>query len=126
MGKAEGRLLGEITEAAAQSFGMHLFRNTVGRAKMMGGWVTLGLAPGSPDLIGYWPIRVSDRTLALFVGVEAKTGKDCLSAEQISFHERLIKNGALVFTAYTVQEFVLQAQEAAQDLRTKGLLLLLK
>lgn len=120
MAQAEGALLTQITQIGADRFGMQLFRNTVGGARLRGYWVTFGLAPGSPDMVGYWPLSLNGTTLALFVGVEAKTGRDILRPDQVEFHQKLKAGGAVIFTVWSAQEFLILASETEQELKSVG------
>jgi hypothetical protein len=94
---------------AASEFGARLFRNQVGTYRIaqpdckscqrFGRTISSGLGPGSPDLVGWRTvtIRPSDvgRTIAVFVGVEAKTDTGRVGEHQRAFLAELERQGAV-------------------------------
>lgn len=84
----------------ASQLGARLFRNNVGRLQdRRGTWVAYGLAPGSPDLVGWIPVTITPdmvgTRVAVFLGVEAKTPTGTLSDEQRAFLRALGASGAV-------------------------------
>lgn len=96
--------------AAAPVLGARLFRNNVGKLQdRRGTWVAYGLYPGSPDLVGWMPVVVTPdmvgRTVALFVGIEAKRpdgGR--VSEDQRRFLTALEQSGAVQGVVRSVAE----------------------
>lgn len=80
--------------------GLRLFRNQTGSYELKDGrWITSGLCVGSSDLIGYYPIIVTPdlvgKTIAVFVGIEAKGPTGRIRPEQAKFLEVIKRAGAL-------------------------------
>ena len=65
--------------------------------------ISYGLKPGSPDFVGWQKIKITPEmvgeSMAVFVGIEAKTKNDRLSKEQKLFLNALFNDGAFVFIA---------------------------
>lgn len=103
---------------ASGAMGARLFRNQTGHyilaqpscrnCQAHGRHLSSGLAVGSPDLVGWMPILVGPehlgRTLAVFVGVEAKTDTGRVSEAQRRFLTALERDGALVGVARSVAD----------------------
>jgi hypothetical protein len=111
--KREAVIQAEILLACGASPGVRIFRNTVGE-----GWqgvaiergadfvalrnprrVTFGLAPGSPDIIGWQSVLITPdmvgRTFARFVGIEVKTLAGTPADNQARFISVMRQAGAL-------------------------------
>ena len=78
------------------------FRAPAGTWLVFGGRVVrYGLCAGSPDLVGYLPMVITHdmvgRTLAVFVGAEAKDEHGTPSLEQIKFITVARADGAICF-----------------------------
>lgn len=79
--------------------------------RLLGGArVAFGLHTGSPDLVGWKAVRISQshvgKTLAVFVGIEVKSESGRLRPEQEHFLARLKKDGALSGVARSVEDAV--------------------
>lgn len=78
-----------------------MFRNHTGalRDPKSGRLVTFGLAPGSPDLVGWKIVQVTaemvGQRVAIFCGVEVKTPIGRLRDDQRNFLDRLTAGGGL-------------------------------
>lgn len=61
--------------------------------------VNFGLCKGSSDLIGFIPIKINhshlNKTLAVFTGIEVKTGSLKPTKEQINWHNMVKSNGGI-------------------------------
>jgi hypothetical protein len=94
---------------ASSKLGARLFRNQVGRYRLarpgcmecqrFGRMLSSGLAVGSPDLVGWHSVTIGPehlgKTLAVFVGVEAKSADGRLREEQRAFLAALARAGAM-------------------------------
>lgn len=80
---------------ACQLFGAFAFRVNTG---VFGARHIRSVPKGTPDVLACLRGR--------FVGIELKTGKEKLSAEQERWHEGARKAGALIVTARSVDEVV--------------------
>jgi VRR-NUC domain-containing protein len=103
---------------ASSKLGARLFRNQVGRYRLArpgcmecqryGRMLSSGLAVGSPDLVGWHSVTIGHehvgRTLAVFVGVEAKREDGKLSEEQRAFLAALARAGAIAGVARSVTD----------------------
>lgn len=88
---------------------VRIFRNNVGVAEYPDGTkVAYGLCPGSADLIGWRSIVISPcdvgRRLAVFVAVEAKSGRGRPTPEQLAFLEAVRKGGGIAGVAHSPEE----------------------
>ncbi|MDA8230750.1 MAG: VRR-NUC domain-containing protein [Magnetospirillum sp.] len=110
---SETAILRTIHLAAGGLPGVRLFRNQVGHGAagqiigrpgpgllvVRGNPVTMGLAPGSPDLIGWRTLTVTDdmvgQRIAVFVGLEVKTATGRASPEQRNFIDVLDRAGGI-------------------------------
>ena len=67
-----------------------------------------GLAVGSPDLVGFKTITITPemvgQQVAIFVGIEAKLGRDKESPEQKAFRTFLTGSGAITGIAGSVED----------------------
>lgn len=90
--------------------GVIAYRIHSGKAKVRGGWIHLA-DPGTPD------IGATVKGLAVFF--EAKAAKGLVSEEQLEWHARARRAGAMVFvirrpsTAVDVVRKILNGQEVA-------------
>lgn len=61
--------------------------------------VNFGLAKGSSDLIGFIPVKINhshlNKTLAVFCGIEVKTGKLKPTTDQINWNNMIQSNGGI-------------------------------
>ena len=85
----ETALLSKLLVRASE-LGLRLFRNNVGMLRdERGNRVRYGLCVGSSDLIGWKPLTVTQadvgRTIAVFVAVEAKVGRNVTTEAQGHF-----------------------------------------
>lgn len=110
---SEAEVKARIRIALGANPAIKLFNNPVGMAKVPktgGGWadIRIGLAPGSPDLIGWKSVSVTadmiGRTVAVFAAVEVKNEKGRLRDDQVTFIELLKKAGAIVGVARSPEE----------------------
>ncbi len=109
----EAAILRAVQLAAGGLPGIRLFRNQVGTGAagqvighpepgvllVRGRPVTMGLCPGSPDLVGWRSVIVSadmvGQTLAQFLALEVKTTTGRLSEQQRNFLDAVRKSGGL-------------------------------
>ena len=103
---------------ASSKLGARLFRNQIGRYRLarptcmecqrFGRIVSSGMAIGSPDLVGWLPVTITPEhvgtTLAVFVGVEAKTAEGKTSPQQRAFVAALERAGAVSGVVRSVEE----------------------
>jgi hypothetical protein len=89
-----------------------MFRNHCGALKdqRTGQLVTFGLAPGSPDLVGWKMVRVTPdmvgAQVAVFCGVEVKTPTGHLRDDQRRFLDRLTAAGGIAGVARSTDDAV--------------------
>jgi len=88
---------------------VRLMRNNVGALQdRTGKYVTYGLGVGTADLIGWrsFVIQPEDvgETIAVFVGIEVKSERGVLTAEQIAFIETVLSSGGVAGVVRTVDE----------------------
>ena len=61
--------------------------------------VHFGLCKGSSDLIGFIPVKINhshlNKTMAVFTGIEIKTGTLKPTTEQINWHNMIQQNGGI-------------------------------
>lgn len=61
--------------------------------------VKYGLCVGSSDLIGFIPVKINhshlNKTLAVFTGIEIKTGSLKPTSDQINWHNMVKNNGGI-------------------------------
>lgn len=91
-------------QIAASAAGSRLFRNNVGKLQDRNGtWIAYGLCPGSADLIGWTPVRVTPdmvgQLIAIFTAIEAKTAKGEVSEVQKNFLGVVTQSGGISFVA---------------------------
>lgn len=112
----------QLMLALTENNATRLFRNNVGQGwvgkseRMRDGSVLIenarplhaGLVKGSSDLIGWHSIEVTPallgRRLAVFVGLEAKTGSGRLEREQLAFIAAVLRAGGIAGEARTVEQ----------------------
>lgn len=86
---------------AVSRLGAKIFRNSVGFDRERK--VRYGLAKGSHDLIGWYPIVIKPEhvgmTLAVFVGIEVKGEKTPLKKHQLNFMQVLADDGGISILA---------------------------
>ena len=131
MSGKEGDLLKRI-QLGASKMGARLFRNNSGKTwigkssyiknttwlYVKAGSVVIedarrfhaGLGEGSSDLIGWNPVKINreliGKTLAVFTGIEGKTGKQSLSLHQKNFLEAIKINNGFAVKAKTWEEAI--------------------
>ena len=106
--RTEGTIQAEGLQALAAIRDVYVTRNTVGRLQdRHGAWWTFGLGVGSPDVIG---IYAHPRGVALAFGVEFKTDKGRVEADQELWHRVMDKRGLPTFLARTPEEAVTQVE----------------
>ncbi len=94
---------------AAPKHNARLFRNQVGTYKLVDGrYLTSGLGTGSPDLIGWKTVTVTPdmvgTKIAVFVGLELKTGKKKPTPPQLQWLRHIEESGGLGGLVYTEAE----------------------
>lgn len=86
--------------------GLPLWRNNVGFDRERR--VHYGLGLGSPDLVGILPVVIEPRhvgrTLGVFVGVEVKSARGRVSADQAAWHRVATDRGGLIIVARSPEE----------------------
>lgn len=126
----ETPLMHEIQLATSQA-GARIFRNQVGEGRFAmrgcaycqrgGEYVTFGLGPGSPDLVGWKTVTVTPemvgKKLAVFVGIEVKVPGAKTEAKRLrnqkQFLETIQAHGGIAFMATARDEAVLKLKEVA-------------
>lgn len=106
----------------SQEYKLALFSNPVGTgwvgkfigfdgstALILGGHrISFGLHEGSPDQCGWLPVKITPemvgKTVAVFVGFEAKDGRNKPELEQVQFIDRLIADGAIAGVCYSGED----------------------
>ena len=89
-----------------------MFRNHCGALKdsRTGRLVTFGLAPGSPDLVGWKTLQITPdmvgASVAVFCGIEIKTQDGAVRADQVRFLDRLSAAGGIAGVARSVEDAV--------------------
>jgi hypothetical protein len=89
-----------------------MFRNHCGALKdpRTGRLVTFGLAPGSPDLVGWKTIEITPDMIgsrvAVFCGIEIKTPDGHLRDDQRAFLGRLSASGGVAGVARSVRDAI--------------------
>lgn len=106
-------LLEKIMLLASKLFRAPLFPNNVGLYFTRAGTpIVCGLLEGSSDGIGYLPVVITPemvgKKVAIFLGVEVKTGRDKLKPKQILFMDTVNANGGIALCARTEEEFTEQ------------------
>jgi len=101
--QAESALQNQIRLAISKEFGprVTLFRNAVGKHQTdTGAWVAYGLAPGSPDLVGWATVD----GVARFVAIEVKVPGQKPRADQAHFLATVQAAGGIAGCACSVEE----------------------
>jgi hypothetical protein len=97
---------------SAQCSDAVMFRNHCGALKdqRTGRLVTFGLAPGSPDLVGWKRVKITPdmvgSEVAVFCGIEIKTPDGHLRDDQRAFLDRLGVSGGVAGVARSVGDAV--------------------
>lgn len=105
--KPERVIKTEILRAIGLRRDLFVWNNPTGAARSMDGSrvITFG-CPGSPDIIGLRLVTVDasmvGSVIGLAVGIEVKTEKGSLSAQQIAFRKRFMEVGGLYIEARDV------------------------
>ena len=103
---AETALQNYIRLAVGSRPDVRLFRNAVGFDNERK--VRYGLAPGSPDLVGWKTVTITKdmvgKRIAQFLGIEVKTADGRVELEQAAFIEALQKAGGLGGFARSVDQ----------------------
>lgn len=94
-------------QLAASELGARLFRNNVGVFRTFDGRVVkAGLCNGSSDLIGFTPVTINGKTLAVFTAVEVKTSTGRLSKQQSAFLAAVKQSGGIAIEARSVEDVI--------------------
>ena len=89
-----------------------MFRNHCGALKdnRTGRLVTFGLAPGSPDLVGWKELEITadmvGSKVAVFCGIEIKTPDGVVREDQVNFLDRLAAAGGIAGVARSIREAI--------------------
>ena len=107
--RTESQLIARV-ERRAEQLGLQLYRNQVGTYHLPDGrWIRSGLCVGSSDLIGWMSVVITPahlgRTLAVFVGVEAKGEKGRLAPAQQAFLQTVTQAGGVSGVVRSVDDF---------------------
>ena len=105
---------------AAPKHGARLFRNQVGTYKLADGrYLTSGLGTGSPDLIGWKTVTVTPSMIgtkiAVFVGLELKTGKKTPPQEQIQWLQQIRESGGYAGWASTEEQGIQLLKRCSEE-----------
>lgn len=97
----------------ASKIRVNLFRNDNGRARRYDDpsqVFTYGLSRGTHDLIGWMPVEITEemvgKTIAQFLSIEIKRGRDRLDQRQRAFLRAVNEAGGLSFVAETAEDVV--------------------
>lgn len=87
------------------------FRNHAGALRdQRGKMVTFGLSPGSPDLVGWKTVEVTEnmvgQRLAVFIGIEVKMPGEKPRDDQAHWLEQLAAAGGVAGVATSVDEAI--------------------
>lgn len=121
--QAESNLSKRIQLAVAK-LGCKIFRNTVGFDHERK--IAYGLKKGSPDLVGWLPVKITEEhvgmTLGVFIGIEVKGPKTAFKKHQENFLNRLASDGGIAVLArgsaddaIRAIEHIRQATEEARE-----------
>lgn len=81
-------------QVTASALGLTLFRNNTGFDEVRR--VRYGLCPGSPDLVGWTPLIIGGRRVAVFTAIECKRSSGGIaSPEQLNFIAQVRAAGGL-------------------------------
>ena len=88
-----------------------LYRNHTGALRdNRGKFVQFGLSPGSPDLVGYKRVVVTEdmvgQELAVFIGLEVKMPGENTRDDQQHWLDRLEANGGIASVAHSIEEAI--------------------
>ena len=112
MVQPETRLQNQIRLAvSANCENVTLYRNHTGALRdNRGKFVQFGLSPGSPDLVGYKKIRITEemvgQDLAVFIGIEIKTPGENARDDQQHWLDRLEKHGGIASVVHSEAEAI--------------------
>lgn len=104
---------GKVNKAIIQAgrlYGAKLYRNRRGMLPLPnGGMLPFGLGPaGFPDEVGYLSIRITPdmvgKTVAVFMGVEAKTDTGTVASHQEGALDELRRDGAIAGVARNAED----------------------
>ena len=102
---------------AVSKLNAKIFRNSVGFDFERN--IHYGLAKGSHDLIGWVPIKITNKhvgmTLAVFLGIEVKGDKTPLKKHQRNFMQRLADDGGISVLARGNENDVIRAIEQVSE-----------
>lgn len=110
--QAETRLQNEIRlELSAQVPELTHYRNHAGALRdQRGKMVQFGLSPGSPDLVGYKRVKITEdmvgQEVAVFVGLEVKMPGEKPRADQQNWLDHLADAGGVAAVVTSVEEAV--------------------
>ena len=112
MFQPETRLQNEIRLAvSANCEGVTLYRNHTGALRdNRGKYVQFGLSPGSPDLVGYKRVQITEdmvgQDLAVFVGMEIKVPGEKARDDQQHWLDRLEEHGGIASVVHSEDEAI--------------------
>lgn len=96
-------------QVALCNFGARMFRNQVGNFKLEDGRrIRVGLCKGSSDLIGFFPITITQemvgQKIAIFVAIEVKSEKGRATPEQENFVKFVKSCGGIATICKSTEE----------------------
>lgn len=105
---AHSELVNQIISTHSRN-GTRLFKNPCGKYKVKDGyWIEYGLHTGSSDIIGFTTVTVTQgmvgSRIAVFVGIEVKTGLATRSKAQRAWNSILELFGARTGTARSLED----------------------
>jgi len=112
MVQPETRLQNQIRLAvSANCDGVTLYRNHTGALRdNRGKFVQFGLSPGSPDLVGYKKVQITEdmvgQDLAVFVGMEIKVPGEKARDDQQLWLDRLEEHGGIAGVVHSEDEAI--------------------
>lgn len=110
---------------SAQCRNATIFRNHCGALvdPRTGRLVQFGLAPGSPDLVGWKTVEITPemvgRRIAIFCGIEIKTPSGHVRPDQVAFLNRLRVAGGVAGVARSVDDAVSLLTDCASVAHTE-------
>ena len=114
---SESVVQSEVRLAAGSLPNVRVFRNQVGFGTVGNPPrpVTMGLFPGSGDLIGWtsYTVKPEDvgRTVAVFTSIEVKAGKNTAQPNQINWMNQILSAGGIAFVTNNSENAVRTIKE---------------
>lgn len=116
----------KVIHIALAAAGSRIFRNNVGSLQdRHGQYVTYGLCPGSSDLIGWTPLKITSnmvgKTVAVFTAVEVKdpSKRSKATEEQDYFLKVVEATGGIAFLSHSPDEALSQLRSAIDGFQWK-------